>query len=147
MAESPKEREDRQLRELLEEHRVVMPGAQVLLGFMLTAPFASRFGRTTQFERAVLYACILSTATGALLLMGTSVYHRQRWQEGDKSRVVVIGHRLFLSGTFCLALGMSCAVFLVGDVLFGIYAAIAAIAVTSTVIVGVWYVLPAVRPR
>jgi predicted dithiol-disulfide oxidoreductase (DUF899 family) len=39
--EGEKERTDRQLIELLTELRVVLPGAQVLLAFLFTVPFAA----------------------------------------------------------------------------------------------------------
>jgi hypothetical protein len=142
MPETPKERTDRQLGELLEELRVTMPGAQVLLAFLLTVPFATRFGRTTDFQRALLFACVLVTAAGVLLLMAPSVYHRIRWNRGGKSDVIAVGHKLFLAGTLCLALGMATAVFLVADVLFGIVAALFTLPVTAGIVVATWYVLP-----
>jgi len=40
--ESQDERADRNLRELLEELRVALPGVQVLFAFLLTVPFAQR---------------------------------------------------------------------------------------------------------
>lgn len=142
MTETRKEKTDRQLIELLNELRVALPGAQVLLGFLLTAPLASRFGRTSQLDRVVLYACTLVTAVGVLLLMAPSVYHRVRWNEGGKEDVIRVGHRLFLVGTLCLAVGLLLAVFLIGDVLFGIGAAVAAVVVPLAVVILTWYVLP-----
>ena len=64
MAETPKERTNRQLIELSTELRVVLPGAQVLLGFMLTVPFATRFGRVSAGARVTLFACLLFTCAG-----------------------------------------------------------------------------------
>lgn len=147
MDESPKQKTDRQLSELLEELRVVMPGAQVLLGFMLAVPFQARFGKATGFERGVLYATVMLTAAGAVTLMAPSVYHRVRWAEGGKSDVVRIGHQLFLAGTLLLALGMSTATFLVGFWLFGLGAGVAVICVTLGVVAVTWYVLPLTRGR
>lgn len=147
MSETEKERTDRQLIELLTELRVALPGAQVLLGFLLTAPFATRFGKTSSFERHVFFACVLVTAVGALLLMGPSVYHRVRWAEGGKSDVVRVGHALFLMGTGCLGLGMMLAVFVVADVLFGVVSAAVSIALIAPTVVLTWYVLPLSRER
>jgi high-affinity Fe2+/Pb2+ permease len=147
VTETPKERTDRQLIELLTELRVALPGAQVLLGFLLTAPLASRFGRTSGLDRVVLYACTLVTAVGVLLLMAPSIYHRMRWNEGGKEDVINVGHRLFLAGTFCLAVGLLLAVFLIGDLLYGAGAAAAALVVSLLVVVGTWYVLPLRRAR
>jgi MFS family permease len=147
VTETPKERTDRQLIELLNELRVALPGAQVLLGFLLTAPLASRFGRTSELDRVVLFACTMVTAVGVLLLMAPSVYHRMRWNEGGKEDVINVGHRLFLTGTFCLAVGLLLAVFLIGDLLFGPGAAVAALAVPLVVVLGTWYALPLRRAR
>jgi high-affinity Fe2+/Pb2+ permease len=142
VTETRKEKTDRQLIELLNELRVALPGAQVLLGFLLTAPLASRFGRTSQLDRVVLYACTLVTAVGVLLLMAPSVYHRVRWNEGGKEDVIRVGHWLFLAGTVCLAVGLLLAVFLIGDVLFGLAAAGVAVVIPLAVVILTWYALP-----
>ena len=147
MDESPKQKTNRQLSELLEELRVVMPGAQVLLGFMLAVPFQRRFAQATGFEKGVLYATVMLTAAGALTLMAPSVYHRVRWDEGGKGDVVRTGHKLFLIGTLLLALGMSTATFLVGFWLFGLGAGVAVICVTLGVVAVTWYALPLSRGR
>lgn len=147
MPESGKERTDRQLSELFEELRVAMPGAQILLGFLLAVPFATRFGRTTEFERGLVFAAVLLTVAGALLLMAPTVYHRMRWNQGGKSDVIATGHRLFLAGTLCLASGMAAAVLLVGDVLYGTAGALATLPVTAGIVLWAWYLLPLRRRR
>jgi hypothetical protein len=147
MAETAKERTDRQLIELLNELRVALPGAQVLLGFLLTVPFATRFGLTSHFDRVVLFACMLFTTVGVLLLMAPSIYHRVRWEQGGKEDVIRVGHRLFLVGTCFLALGMLCVVFIVGDVLFGVTAGSFAGVFIAGVVLVTWYVLPLRRAR
>jgi hypothetical protein len=145
--ETAKERTDRQLIELLTELRVALPGAQVLLAFLLTVPFATRFGRMTEGEREALFACLLLTALGTVLMMAPSMYHRLRWNRGGKSDVVRIAHRLFLAGSTFLGAGVVTAVFLVNDFVFGtIAAAVSAGVVAATVIVA-WYALPASRSR
>jgi hypothetical protein len=140
--ETAKEQTDRQLIELLTELRVALPGAQVLLGFLLTAPLASRFGRVRSLDRGVLYTCTVITAVGVVLLMAPSVFHRIRWESGGKADVVEVGHRLFLVGTGCLALGLLCAVFLIGDLLYGLAAALSGAAVSAAIVISTWYVLP-----
>ncbi|MBV8080100.1 MAG: hypothetical protein JO186_06960 [Actinobacteria bacterium] len=147
MVETEKEKTDRQLIELLNELRVALPGAQVLLAFLLTAPFQSHFTRATHFQRELLFAGVVLTGISVLLLMAPSVYHRMRWTEGGKEDVVHVGHVLFLAGTAALGLGMFCAVFVVADYLFGLAAAIP-VAVVLVLTVGVtWYALPYERGR
>ncbi len=147
MAETGKERTDRQLIELLNELRVALPGAQVLLAFLLTAPFQSRFSSTTKLERAVLFAGVVSTAAGALLLMAPPVYHRMRWDEGGKEDVVRVGHRFFLAGTALLALGLCCSVFVVAEFLFGLAASVVVVVFLVVLVAATWYVLPVERAR
>jgi hypothetical protein len=147
MTESAKERTDRQLTELLNELRVALPGAQVLLAFLLTAPFQARFGRTTDFERALLFAGVVLTCAGVLLLLAPSVYHRIRWNSGGKEDVVRVGHSLFLVGTAALALGLFCAMFVVGEFIFGLTAAIVAVVILVLLVLVTWYALPLRRGR
>lgn len=145
--ESAKARTDRQLIELLTELRVVLPGAQVLLGFLLTVPFATRFGRVDHRDRVVLLVCLVFTAVGTVLLMAPSVYHRLRWDHGGKADVVRVAHGMFLAGTAALALGILAAMFLVSDVIFGgVTGAAVTGLVAATILVG-WYAVPLRRGR
>lgn len=143
--ETEKERTDRQLLELLNEVRVALPGAQVLLGFLLTVPFATRFDQVDRSGRVALFACLLSTTAGIVLLMPPAVYHRLRWKRGGKRDVIRIAHRLFLIGTALLAAGVAASVFLVGDVLFGPATAAIAAAAVGVCVLATWYVLPLER--
>jgi O-antigen/teichoic acid export membrane protein len=140
--ESEKERADRQLIELLTELRVALPGAQVLLGFLLTVPFATRFGQATHLDRVALFVCLLFTAVGTILLMAPSVYHRMRWRQGGKEDVIRVAHVLFVAGTAALAFGILDAIFLVADVVFGAVAGAVSAALVAAVVLGSWYLLP-----
>jgi len=146
-SEGEKERTDRQLIELLTELRVVLPGAQVLLAFLLTVPFAARFGGISRAQRVSFFASLLFTATGTVLLMAPSIYHRLRWGRGGKSDVIRVGHWLFLVGTGCVALGLLAGLLLVSDVVYGVLAAgIATTAVAACLLVA-WYALALTRGR
>ena len=47
MAERSKEELDQEWGELVEEHRLAMPGVQVLFAFLLIPPFQNRFASLT----------------------------------------------------------------------------------------------------
>jgi hypothetical protein len=147
MAETEKERTDRQLIELLNELRVALPGAQILFAFLLAVPFATRFGSVHHAARIALYVCLLCTAAGTTLLMAPSMYHRLRWDMGGKSDVIRIGHRMFLGGTSFLGLGMAAAVYVVSDVLFGGLVAALTTAAAFLLIATTWYALPLAHGR
>jgi hypothetical protein len=147
VTETPKERSDRQLLELLNEARVVLPGAQVLLAFLLTVPFATRFGRVTQGEKVALFVALLCTVAGTLLLMAPSVHHRLRWQHGQKEQVVRRASVLFLIGTALIAVGVVAAVFLVTSFLFETALAVAVTCLFAAVVAATWYAMPFTHRR
>jgi len=145
--ESDKERTDRQLVELLTELRVVLPGAQVLLGFLFAVPFATQFGKTDPTERVALFAALMASVAGTLFLIAPSVYHRSRWQRGGKQDVVRVAHRLFIVGSALLALSIDAALFTVADFLYGTGVASVSCAVIGLFVVTSWYILPLRRSR
>ena len=145
--EGEKERTDRQLIELLTELRVVLPGAQVLLAFLFAVPFAARFGGISRLQRVGFFTSLLFTATGTVLLMAPSVYHRLRWGRGGKSDVIRVGHWLFVVGTAFLALGLLAGLLLVSDVVYGAWAAGIATTAVAACLLGSWYALALTRGR
>ena len=54
--ETKKARDDRELIELLNEIRVVIPGVQVLFAFLFAAPFASGWSNVTHLQSRVFLA-------------------------------------------------------------------------------------------
>ena len=99
MAEDHKERVDRELIELLNEIRVVLPGAQVLFAFLLSLPFTQRFESLTAADRDAYFAAFLCTAIGTSMLMAPSMNHRLRFREHDKERMLLWFNKLILGGS------------------------------------------------
>jgi amino acid transporter len=148
--ETPKERANRELIELLNELRVVLPGVTVLLAFLLAVPFANGWTRVTGFQRDVFVVAFLSTAVSVALLTAPSSYHRLRFRAGNKEHMVKIGNRLSIAGIAASAVSLEAVVVLVMDVVVSRGAAIAAAAGLFAVVVSLWYGLPllaAVRDR
>lgn len=142
MAEDRKERVDRELIELLNEIRVVLPGAQVLFAFLLILPFQSRFEMLTRIDRDVYFAAFLCTAVGTILFMAPSANHRLRFREHDKEGMLLWFNRLVLTGSVFLAAAVSLAVFLVTDVLFDEAWAAVLGALVAAWLALAWYVVP-----
>ena len=137
--ESAKERADRELIELLNELRVVLPGVAVLLAFLLAVPFANGWTRVTSFQRDVFVVAFLSTAVSVALLTAPSSYHRLRFRQGNKEQIVRIGNRLSIAGITASAVSLEAVVVLVMDSVVSRGAAIAAAAVLFAVIALLWY--------
>jgi amino acid transporter len=140
--ESAKERADRELIELLNELRVVLPGITVLLAFLLAVPFAKGWPRVTPFQRDVFVVAFLSTAVSVALLMAPSSYHRIRFRHGNKEHMVKVGNRLAIAGIAASAVSLEAVVLLVTDFVLSRTAAIAAAAALFAVVAVLWYGLP-----
>ena len=135
---------DRELIELLNELRVALPGVQVLFAFLLVVPFQQGFANVSDLARQVYFAGLASAAIAIAFLIAPASYHRLNLRRGveEKERMLLINNKLTLIGTVFLAIGMTCSIFLVGDVLFGEPFAALAAAATALLIGSLWYVLP-----
>jgi hypothetical protein len=143
--ETQQERLDRELIELLNELRVVLPGVQVLFAFLLTIPFTGRFGQLSQVQRDVYFGTFLATIAATAFLMTPTAYHRMRWRRYDKERMLEVGNRTAIVGLSCLAISICGAAYLIADVLFGTGGAAATLVAAAALIGGLWFVLPLTR--
>ncbi|HKC22383.1 MAG TPA: DUF6328 family protein [Gaiellaceae bacterium] len=142
MAETQQQRHNRELIELLNELRVALPGVQVLFAFLLAVPFANGFPKLSQTGRDVFFAAFLATALSTALLIAPSSYHRLRWRQNDKERMLVISNSLTIAGLACLAVAISCAVYVITDFLFHRTWAAVFTALIAAAFLLLWYGLP-----
>jgi uncharacterized membrane protein len=140
--ESKGERLDRELMELLQELRVILPGVQVLLAFLLTAPFQQRFADLPGSLRNAFFASIVCATLATALLIAPSAHHRLRWRAGEKERLVRIGNVTALWGTVFLAAAIVLALYVVTNILFTSNLALLTTGGAVVVFVVLWYVLP-----
>jgi hypothetical protein len=143
--ETKADRLDRELGELLQELRVVLPGVQVLFAFLLTVPFAGRFGSLSSTERAIFLAALLSAAVASALLISPTAFHRILFRERDKEWMILLTNRLAIAGTVFLAGSMICALFLVTEVIYGSELAAGVGAGVGMLFMVVWYAVPLAR--
>jgi hypothetical protein len=140
--ESHGERLDRELMELLQELRVVLPGVQVLLAFLLTAPFQQRFAELPGSLRNAFFASVACATVATVLLIAPSAHHRLRWRSRDKERLLRMGNQTALWGTVFLGAAIVLALYVVTNVLFTSQLALLTAAAAVLVFAGFWYVLP-----
>ena len=93
-----RKKHDRELIELLNELRVALPGVQVLFAFLLVVPFSSRFD-VDRTEKVAYMIALLATVVGTILLMAPSAYHRLRWREKNKERMLRTSNRLAIGAS------------------------------------------------
>ena len=128
--------------ELLNELRVALPGVQVLFAFLLTVPFTQRFPAITETQRNVFFAAFLTAAGATAFLIAPTAYHRIRFREGDKERMLKTANVLAIVGTVFLALSIVCVVWLITDLLFSGGIVVLVTAISAGLFAGLWYALP-----
>ena len=80
--ETPKERVDRELGELLQGLRVAVTGVQVLFAFLLTLPFAAGFDKVDTLGRWLFFIALLSAALASICFITPAAQHRLLFRTG-----------------------------------------------------------------
>jgi hypothetical protein len=140
--EDRQERTARELIELLNELRVILPGVQFLFAFLLTVPFSQRFSALDGLETGVFFVTLLCTAIATALLMAPSAQHRVLWREGVREQRLKLGNTLTIVGLIFLVPAMVGAVFVVSDFIFGLGAAVVVTLLLACFFVVIWFALP-----
>ncbi len=143
-SESPKERVDRELTELLDEIRTILPGVEILFGFLILLPFEFS-DELTGLERLLYVTAFLAVAAGLALLVAPSTYHRLRFREMDKERLLFLANRMVIAATVLMAYGISATVYLVVETLIGGVVAGVIAAVNAGWFAWFWFGLPLLR--
>jgi hypothetical protein len=143
--EGIKERLEREHEELLHELRALIPGAQVLFGFLLAIRFTSQFGELDDTQRYVYYFALLATSTALVCFMAPAAHHRVRFRKGDKEYLLQKGNRESVAGTVAIGLAFTSALFLVTDLVFGTPQAVLAALALFALIAWRWWVLAGIR--
>ena len=145
--ETPLERCDRNLVELLQEVRVVQTGVQVLFAFLLMAPLSSRFPELSTALRIEYFATMLAAGAAAMLLIAPTAYHRLLFRLGDKEHLVTVANRYTLAGLACVGLSMVGALGFVSAYLIPGPAEVVVPVVAAASMAWCWWIAPMRRRR
>lgn len=133
--EDPKARLEREHNELLQELRSLIPGAEVLFGFLLAVSFTNQFGELSDTQRYVYFATLVATGLALVLYLAPASYHRLRFREGDKDYMLRKANREAIAGTVASSVALTGVLYLVTSFVFGtaeaVVAAIAFFAFTA----------------
>jgi hypothetical protein len=102
---------------LLQELRVSLPGVQILLAFLLTVPFAQRFGDLDTWGRRAYGVSLASAMLSVICLITPSMLHRvgPRTARSDRLRW---GIRAMLAGLTLFAVALVSAMWAVARFVF-----------------------------
>ena len=137
------------IEQMLTEARVILPGAQALLGFQLTVTLTRAFGQLSNSLKLFHVASLCCVAVAIILLMTPAALHRISFAGEDTPSFLTIGSWFVILAPAPLAIGIA------GDLYVATstaatsltLGAILALAVLS-LLACLWYVLPmALRAR
>ena len=140
--ETPDERLNRNLDQLLQELRVALPGVQVLFAFLLVVPFNARFDEVTSRERLLYVIALCAAAAASAFLIAPSVHHRLLFHQHRKPQLVRLANHLAVLGMACLVAAFTAAIALVVSFTFSTPVAVVIAAATVALFATVWFALP-----
>jgi hypothetical protein len=134
--------------QMLTEARVILPGAQALLGFQLVVMMTKAFDHLSQEMRLTHLAALVCIGLAIILLIAPAAVHRISFDGRDDPRLHTVGSVLITVALIPLAIGISCDFFVAMSRLVGQGSvAVAATVASFGLLVGLWYVLPlALKP-
>lgn len=95
------------IEQMLTEGRVILPGAQALLGFQLVIVLTSAFERLPAISRLVHGLALLFVSAAVILLITPAALHRIVWAGEDSETLLRAGGWVTVAALVPLALGMT----------------------------------------
>ena len=138
---------DRDLDELLQEIRVILPGAEVLFAFLFTLPFSARFEEVTPLQSLIYFVALVFTALATVMLIAPSAHRRLLINQNRKAQTLRIANYLTIAGTGLLAVATTSVLYIIGEMLYGNPVAAAVTAVVAGAFGWLWYGWPFVYRR
>ena len=133
------------IEQMLTEARIIVPGAQALLGFQLTVTLTKAFGQLSDSLKLVHVASLCCVAVAVILLMTPAALHRIAFAGEDTRSFFTLGSWFVILAPAPLALGIA------GDLYVATSTAAASLTVGAILAFAVlsllaclWYVLPMV---
>lgn len=136
------------VRQVLTEARVILPGAQALLGFALIATLMDSFPDLPQLSRTIHALSLLSVALAVIILMMPAAYHRIVERGEETEEFYRIASWMVLLALLPLGLGISGSFYVAAERVFGSPLTAAAGAILLIIgLCAVWFLLPLWKRR
>ena len=128
---------------LLTEARVILPGAQALLGFQFIVTMTRRFDELPVHWQGLHFLSLGLVTAAVLLLISPAAIHRQAFSVSDDPRFLQIGSRIVTLAFLPLALAIAADLGLAAFILAASdRIAVGAAALALVVLLTLWYGLP-----
>jgi len=133
------------LSELLEETRILLPGSEVLVAFLISLPFTERFGMITNAQRLVFLATFFSALVALICFVTPAAYHRLASPIRKRGAFKVLANRLLVAGQVPLSCSLVLATYLVTSLASTHIVAMLVSATVLGLIGTLWWILPLLR--
>ena len=133
------------IEQLLTEARVILPGAQALLGFQLVVMMTKAFRELPPGAQSIHLIALVSLMLAVVLLITPAAIHRLAFEGLDDPRLHAMGSRIIAFALLPMICAIACDVWVAlfrlggGSIVPGVGALM-----TACLLVGFWYVLPLV---
>lgn len=136
------------IEQMLTEARVLIPGAQALLGFQMASMLTSAFDRLDPWLK-IIHACSLGCiALCIILLMAPAAFHRIAYGGEDSEEFHELGTKLVVAAALPLAAGIAGDLYVATSKALQSSAAGAALAAgAAAILLVLWYVQPLMLRR
>ncbi len=122
----------------------MLPGVEILFGFLVILPF--QFSEDlTGHERVVYLGAFLAVSAGLALLVAPTLEHRIRFRHVDKERWLFRANRMVIAASVLVAIGIGLAVFLVVGTLVDVWVAGLIAGANAAWFAWFWFGLPLLR--
>jgi hypothetical protein len=131
------------IAQLLTEARVILPGAQALLGFQFVVMMTRAFANLAPFAQLIHLAALVSLVIAVILLISPAAIHRLTFEGRDDPRLHRVGSRIVTIALLPLGASIACDIWvalyrLSADRTVATWGAI----LTGVTLAGLWFALP-----
>jgi hypothetical protein len=131
------------IEQLLTEARVILPGAQALLGFQLIVMMTTAFDRLAPAAQTVHLVALMNLVLAIILLISPAAIHRVAFQGRDDRRFLGIASLILTVTLVPLAVSISCDLWVALFKLYGNDTLATATALTAAGLLSIlWFGLP-----
>lgn len=145
---APRDTLQEEMRNIIEETRVILPGIQALFGFQTIAVFNQRFAELPEFAKDCHLVSLSMVIIAVALIVTPAVYYRYVGYDYLSTHMLKISTKMIRAALLFLAVGLSLDMFTViytatEQVNAGVIGAV----ISLLFLIGLWFVFPMAARR
>ncbi len=145
---APRDTLQEEMRNIIEETRVILPGIQALFGFQTIAVFNQRFAELPEFAKDCHLVSLSMVIIAVTLIVTPAVYYRYVGYDYLSTHMLKISTEMIRAALLFLAVGLSLDMFTViytatEQVNAGVIGAV----ISLLFLIGLWFVFPMAARR